>query len=341
MTGITSDWLQFLHDEGIDAGGESAAPDIGDGFIAPLTHLGIIAASGEDAAGFLHSQLSNDIEHLDAAHARLAAYCSPKGRMLASLLIWRQGDSIMLQLPREIQAPIQKRLQMFVLRSKVKLTDVSETTASIGFVGAACDQLAALAEVSLPEAVYGKAGSDAGCVIRMPDAEGKRRYLWITDAQRAFECRALLSPRLAAPAAWRRLDIAAGLPMIVQATQEKFVPQMVNFELIGGVNFRKGCYPGQEIVARSQYLGKLKRRMLPADIVGAVATPGTDVYASSDPDQPSGMIVNAEPLPDGGSATLVELKIAVLEQDVTLHLGAADGPQIRILPLPYSLTETV
>src|SRR5690606_22105916 len=106
---------------------------------------------------------------------------------------------------------------------------------------------AALAEVSLPEAVYGKAGSDAGCVIRMPDAEGKRRYLWITDAQRAFECRSRLSPRLAAPAAWRRLDIAAGLPMIVQATQEKFVPQMVNFELIGGVNFRKGCYPGQEI----------------------------------------------------------------------------------------------
>ena len=345
MTESTSHWLQFLREQGVgpdeDGSAASSPATPGQHFIAPLSHLGVIAVSGADGARFLHGQLSNDIEHLPAGQARLAAYCTPKGRMLASMLAWRDGDTVRLQLPREILAAIQKRLQMFVLRSKVKLEDVSASVVCLGFAGDAAATLATIVDGKLPGEVYGSAEFSAGTVIRMPDSGSIARYQWITDPERASAAGQLMTPQLAPASAWRRSEIVAGVPMIVQTTQEKFVPQMINFELLGGVNFRKGCYPGQEIVARSQYLGKLKRRMLPAEIDTPDVAAGTEVYASTDPDQPSGQIVNAEPHADGGSQCLVELKIAVLDQQATLHLGSANGPQLRILPSPYSLTEPV
>ena len=345
MTALTSPWLQFLREHGVAGDGDSPSPDAakGDNFIAPLTHLGMIAASGDDAAHFLHAQLTNDIEHLPPDQARLAGYCSAKGRMLASMLAWRDGDAIMLQLPREILAPVQKRLQMYVLRSRVKLADASDSQVAVGVVGRdAGAKLATLLGVALPSAAYEKTAHGGHALIRVPDAAGIPRYQWLADAASAMQVWPQLS--LAVPAAgssqWRRTEIEAGIPVIVQATQEKFVPQMINFELVGGVNFRKGCYPGQEIVARSQYLGKLKRRMLPAEVDTVQAGPGTEIYASTDPDQPCGQIVNAEPAGAGRSLCLVELKTAVLQDGATLHLGSAGGPPLRMLPLPYPLTET-
>ena len=311
-------------------------------FVAPLTHLGILAASGEDAAKFLHTQLTNDIELLTPTEVRLAGYCTAKGRMLASMLAWRDGDTITLQLPQELLPAIQKRLQMFVLRAKVKLSDTSINRVAIGAVGAlAATKLAEHAGIALPQKVHAKASQDQQVLMRLPDAAGAPRYQWVTDVDTAMRVWPGLIQAVpqGSSSQWRRTEIDAGIPMIVAATQEKFVPQMINFELIGGVNFRKGCYPGQEIVARSQYLGKLKRRMLPAEVDAVDIEPGTEVYASTDPSQPSGQVVNVEPIANGRSACLVELKTAVLEPGVTLHLGAPDGAQLRLQSLPYPLTE--
>ena len=307
------------------------------GFISFLSDLGVIRASGDDARHFLHNQLTNDIDNLSTDEARLAGYCSPKGRLLASLLTWAVDDDILMMLPKSLLPSFQKRLQMFVLRTKVTLEDVSNALAvvSVGVsAGTPSDA------VPLPELPYRSKRLSGGHLIRMADAQGLRRALWIGPADQRDTLLAALPRDLPQQpeAYWRWLDIQAGVPQILDATREQFVPQMVNFELVGGVNFRKGCYPGQEIVARSQYLGKLKRRMLLASVdIAALAdvAPGTEVFSDDDPGQPSGMIVNAERGPDGRIACLVEIKIDAVRSPV--HLGSADGPLLQFGVLPYSL----
>ncbi len=329
-------WPDFLVARGAIRAGEPA-PDLIDfplppqpdsGFVCALTHLGVIAASGEDAEHFLHNQLSNDVTGLDAMHARLAGYCSPKGRLLATLLIWKDEGQVLLALPRELLAPTMKRLQMFVLRSKVRLQDVSGELAVIGMAGA---------PFALPAQPWQRAALDGGTLLRVPDADSLSRALWIgpvDGAQRRWM--EWSAQRPAAPASlWRWTEIMAGLPQVLGATREQFVPQMINFELVGGVNFRKGCYPGQEIVARSQYLGKLKRRALLAFTDDAAVTAGVEVFSEADPAQPCGMVVNAERGPDGRFACLVEVKMDAAGTPV--HLRAADGPLLSFGELPYEL----
>ncbi|WP_036166931.1 folate-binding protein YgfZ [Massilia sp. 9096] len=313
--------------------------DLAAGFVAPLTDLGLIAVAGDDAAAFLHNQLTNDVEHLGTGEARLAGYCTPKGRLQATFLMWRDADNVYLQLPRAIQAPLQKRLSMFVLRAKAKLrdaTDEAATGAVLGLGGAkAFEALAARLGVALPDAPYRTVAGEFGTVIRLADAFGAPRLLWVSAPETAIAALGALQPALAlgGNAAWQLSQIHAGVPQVALATQEQFVPQMINFELIGGVNFKKGCYPGQEIVARSQYLGKLKRRMALATLEDAAARAGDEVYASDDPSQPSGMIVNAAPNGLGGADALVEIKLAALEHEV--RHGAPGGTLLRFQPLPY------
>jgi folate-binding protein YgfZ len=326
-----------------DFGKTLSAADLAAGAVAPVTDLGLIAVSGEDGASFLHNQLTNDVEHLGTLEARLAGYCTPKGRLQATLLMWRssQGSQdIYLQLPRAIQPPLQKRLTMFVLRAKAKLRDATEeapTAAVLGLVGAKAGEALARHAGMLPDAPYGKVEGGFGTVIRLADAFGAPRYLWITSSETAIAALAALREtlQLGGNAAWHLSGIHAGVPQVTPPTQEQFVPQMVNFELIGGVNFKKGCYPGQEIVARSQYLGKLKRRMVLATLPNASAQAGDEIFSSEDPDQPSGMIVNAAPNGQGGADALVEIKLAALEREV--RHGSAGGTQLSFLPLPYAI----
>jgi folate-binding protein YgfZ len=310
------------------------------GFVAPLSDLGLIQANGDDAAGFLHNQLTNDVEHLGSTEARLAGYCSPKGRLLATFLMWKSAEGILLQLPRQIQPAVQKRLQMYVLRAKVKLADISDTHVALGIGGTRAADVLKKHFAELPAQPYAKVDGNAGTLIRVADAFGAPRYQWIATRETAeaawTELAAALQP--VGTAAWRLAEIRAGVPQITQPTQEQFVPQMVNFELVGGVNFKKGCYPGQEIVARSQYLGKLKRRMVLANVDAANIHAGGEVYSSADPDQPCGMIANAEHNPAGGFDCLVEIKLAAL-QEGTVHVGSAAGPALRFLDLPYALPD--
>lgn len=352
-----NNWNQFLVEQGArasaadqqapaDFGQALSASDLQAGFFAPLADQGLIAVVGDDAASFLHGQLTNDVEHLDQQQVRLAGYCTPKGRLLASFLMWRNASTIYLQLARDVQPAIQKRLQMFVLRAKAKLHDASTDDATQVTLGIGGEQAgAALAPWfdSLPAAPFSKIEHANGTLLRVADAFGHARYQWLMPAEKAL----VVWPQLAASLAkggvdaWRLSEIHAGVPQITQATQEQFVPQMVNFELLGAVNFKKGCYPGQEIVARSQYLGKLKRRTTLVSVADATAKAGGELFALADPEQPCGMVVNAAPNGAGGVDALVELKLAAIEQGSSeagaVRYGSAQGAAVAFLAMPYVL----
>ncbi|SOZ34705.1 YgfZ/GcvT domain-containing protein [Cupriavidus neocaledonicus] len=307
------------------------------GVVCTPAGLGLVRVAGDDAASFLHTQLTNAVEDLAPGTARLAGYCSPKGRLLATFLMWRDADGIVLQLSAEIQAPVQKRLSMFVLRAKAKLSDITATHVILGVAGAGAAGALAAAGLPAPETAFAVAAAEGATVIRLPDSAGQPRWQLVLPAGRADAVRAALSATLtaAAPALWDWLEVQSGLPRIVAATQEQFVPQMINFELVGGVNFRKGCYPGQEVVARSQYRGTLKRRMWLVQGEGEVPAPAAEIYRPEDPGQPCGMIVNAAPAPDGGWAALAELKIDAAGS--ALRLGSAGGAAVATATLPYAV----
>ncbi|GAA4011613.1 folate-binding protein [Actimicrobium antarcticum] len=333
-----TDWHQFIASQTTTSNATGVS---GKGFFSALTDLGLMACSGDDAANFLHNQLTNDVEHLTLDEARLAGYCTPKGRLLASFLMWRSADSVMLEVSRDIQATVQKRLQMFVMRAKAKITDATDAFVILGLGGAAVAPVLAQWFPVVPAVPFGKVDTDAGTLVRVADAAGVPRYQWITSPAIALSAWPALDAGLefASPEAWRLSEITAAIPHITLPTQEKFVPQMINFEAIGGVNFKKGCYPGQEIVARSQYLGKLKRRMLPASVSAAEAVAGMEVYADKDAEQPCGMIVNAARDHDGVYHCLIEIKTAALDGD-NIRLGL-NGAVLHFSALPYALPDTV
>src|SRR5471030_2868634 len=309
------------------------------GVFVPLTQFGIIDTTGDDAATFLHSQLTSDVQHLDASTARLAGFCSAKGRLLASFLMWRTGDAVRLLISSDIQAPVQKRLSMFVLRAKAKLVDATPELAAVGFAGDVRGVLSRLFD-AMPDGVHVKVDGPLGSLIRVPDAAGRPRFLWVGPKAQVEARLAEMEKQLTRGPAelWDWLDIHAGEPRITQPTSEHFVPQMVNFDVLGGVNFKKGCYPGQEVVARSQYRGTIKRRTSLAHVDTAKA--GDELFHSDDPGQPCGLVVNVAPAPGGGVDALVEIKLAALEQG-SIHVGAADGPALKFSPLPYALPSEV
>jgi folate-binding protein YgfZ len=332
-----SSWTEIL----AAPAGALTTTQLAAGFVAPITDQGLIALDGEESAKFLHSQLTNDVEHLGAGDVRLAGYCSPKGRLLASFLMWRSATTIYLQLPREIQPAIQKRLSMFVLRAKTKLTDATAQDGLDVVLGFGGDRAEAVLQGwfdALPAQPYARIEHPLGTLLRVADAFGAARYQWLMSAATANTIAAELKDKLVAGGAqaWRLAEIHAGVAQIDKATQEQFVPQMVNFELLGAVNFKKGCYPGQEIVARSQYLGKLKRRTTLVSIADPGAVAGAEVFATADPEQPCGMIVNAAPNGHGGVDALVEMKLAAIEA-ASVRLGSAEGPALTFLAMPYVL----
>lgn len=321
MTEPHASWPEFLSAQRISAQPAEARA----GMMAALTHLGVLSVSGADAENFLHNQLTNDVLELPVGAMHLGGYCSPKGRLLATVIIWKSADGVMLVMPRELLPGIQKRLQMFVLRSKVTLADISEQTVLIG--------------VAVPDAQKISFSDVAGLSAIWPSATGLQRALWMGPVESAMHLWNRFGHTLSPIGAnhWRWLDIRAGLPMIVEATREQFVPQMVNFDLVGGVNFRKGCYPGQEIVARSQYLGKLKRRMLLACTRAELADAGMEIFSEADPGQPCGLVVNAEKNPEGLWDLLVEIKLEAAQTPV--RLGSANGELLQFSEMPYLIRD--
>ena len=296
-----------------------------DGLVA-LRHCGLIRARGPDAVTFLQGQLTNNIATLGPAQARLAGFCSAKGRLQASFMVWRLGaDDLLLACSAGLLAATLKRLSMFVLRAKCSLTDATAELPLLGAVGPTATRWMGGLAVGATREVGG------GTLVRLSDVDGVPR------------CIAALAPAQPWPQApalaldtWRLLEVRSGIPVIEAETVDRFVPQMLNYEVVGGVDFGKGCYPGQEVVARSQYRGTIKRRMFLFECDAPIAA-GQEVFHSGDATQPAGMVVNAAPLPDRtGCAALVEVKLAALDSG-SLHVGAADGAGLRLTALPYAL----
>jgi len=295
---------------------------------AELAQYGMLSCTGDEARAFLHAQLTNDIAGLGADAARRAGWCSAKGRLLATFLVLPQENGFLLQLSQDLAAPVAKRLAMFILRAKAKLTDVSGTWTQFGIWGAAAEERLAALGLHAPAAELGILRGTDSIVVRV----GAQRFLLALPAARRAQALAALGD--AGSGAWALQEIRAGWPMVVQATQDLFVPQMVNLERLGAVDFKKGCYPGQEVVARTQYRGVLKRRMIRAR-VAAPAVPAADVFAEDLPGQASGAVANAAPVPEGGCELLAVVQISSLESGSALRLGAPDGPRLELLPLPY------
>lgn len=313
----TSDLLHFGDAAGdLQAAGRQT-------LLVPLTHLGLIEAAGDDTKSFLHSQFTSDINHLAAGHAQHAGWCNAKGRMQASFLVWRDGDHYRLALAADLQEAIQKRLQMFVLRAKVKLTSQTNDTLLLGLAGPQAEEALAAAGLPCPATALTTAGADGVTVIRLDAA---RFVIAVPQAALAALWQKLtVKARPAGVPAWRWLDIQAGYPLVTLATKEEFVPQMADFEKIGGVSFHKGCYPGQEVVARTQYLGKVKRHLYRLSSPQAMQA-GDDLYSPDNPDQACGMVMTVAPSPAGGYEALAVVQFNFA---ANVRLGSREGPPVQ------------
>ena len=326
----------YVHNFG-DESGELASAESGT-VIADLSWLGVVAAHGSDTETFLQGQFSNDVRLVTPEHSQITAYCNPKGRMLAGMRLFRRNDHYCLSLPHSLLEPTLKRLRMFVLRSDVTLEDASDELARMGIAGPDAESLLGKQIPELPAEPDQVVQHNELTVIR------------INGMQPRFEIHGPAAPlqqlweqlqENAQPvgySAWNWLDIMAGVPMILPENLEAFVPQMVNLHSLGGISFKKGCYTGQEVVARMHYLGKLKRRMYRAHVDSDTPpAPGEDLFpAGKNEPSSAGKVVTAQPSPNGGVDLLAVLQINNVEAG-PIHLGSPDGPQLQFEELPYSV----
>jgi folate-binding protein YgfZ len=290
----------------------------------------VIRVEGEDAAKFLHGQLTQDFALLGMDQARLAAFLSAKGRMQASFIGFkRSATEVLLICSRDLLPPTLKRLSMFVLRAKAKLTDATADLALYGVIGDAINTIAGGAQP-----VWSKIDIGSANLVHLYPADGQPRALWVAPASEPAPAGPALDPAL-----WLWSEVKSGVATLTTPVVEAFVPQMLNYESVGGVNFKKGCYPGQEVVARSQFRGTLKRRAYVAHAATDVAV-GAEVFSTTDLEQPCGTVVQVAPAPGGGFDAIVSLQITAA-QEHSLQVGAKDGVALSLLPLPYALLEDI
>lgn len=303
--------------------------------IAPLPHLGVIRAKGEDAANFLQGQLTQDVVLMKPGESRLAAFCNAKGRILASCQVLKTApDELLLVTSADTLPATLKRLSMFVLRAKLKLSDATGDFERWGVLGETPDSIADRAHSA--GAATSNDAEKSLLRIGLPAAAGVQRTLRLAPAGSALPTGVALIDE----ADWLLAEVLSGVARITQPVVEAFVPQMLNYESVGGVNFKKGCYPGQEVVARSQFRGAIKRRAYVGQVAGA-AQAGQDVFSATEPEQPVGVIAQGAAAPDSGTAVIAVLQVAAVTPDATLHVGSSDGPALSSLTIPYPLAEDI
>ncbi|TXT35344.1 MAG: glycine cleavage T protein (aminomethyl transferase) [Comamonadaceae bacterium] len=296
--------------------------------VAPLTHFGLIRAQGDDAAKFLHGQLTNDFSLLGLSEARLAGFCNAKGRLQASFIGFKRSPTDLLLLcSQDLLTTTLKRLNMFVMRAKLKLSDASADFSVYGLAGSAAEN-ATNKIASYAATTWSKADLDDQNIITLYPADGVPRALLITPAQTPAPEGEALSPEL-----WAWGEVRSGIATVSQPIFEALVPQMLNYESVGGVNFKKGCYPGQEVVARSQFRGTLKRRayLAHADLP---LQAGQELFTAVDTSQPCGLVVQAAAAPTGGFDAIVSMQISAFEAG---GVRAAHGPLLSLTAAPYPL----
>ncbi|MCG5514272.1 YgfZ/GcvT domain-containing protein [Ectothiorhodospira shaposhnikovii] len=306
--------------------------------ICDLSHLGLISAHGEEASAFLQGQFTCDVGEVGPGRSLPGAWCTAKGRMICTFRLFNRGDAFYLRLPREQVEAVLKRLSLYVLRAKVSLEDAGGAFIPLGLSGPH-------AETLLRDAVGGDIPAEANActrhdgitIIRIPGRHPRfELYGDLESMQRLWQALNVHCAPVGA-AQWALMDILAGIPNLYPATAEAFVPQMTNLHLLDGVSFKKGCYPGQEVVARMQYLGKLKRRMYLIHLpVETPPRPGDILVDPAQPsDQPAGTIVDAQLHPDGGAAALAVMQVVSAEAGEP-RLEGPEGTPTRVEALPYA-----
>jgi folate-binding protein YgfZ len=328
---MNTEWHAFLNDS--EAGSDLPLQLEGNGFCALPGH-GLLRVSGEDAETFLQGQTTCDVKALAPGRSGLGALCTPKGRVIANFRLLCSDQGYYLLLPAELAEPVRKRLHMYVLRAKVLLENLTPQRGVIGVFGTGFESDPSACGMEIPD--------EPGCWLERPDYLALRldadRVLIaaITDtARQVWSClrEKLL---LVDSAVWRLKDIEAGLPEVVSATAEEFLPQMLNLDLLGGIGFQKGCYTGQEIVTRTHYLGQVKRRMLRLRCLGeAEPVPGTLLYDLSDAEPKNvGQVVMAAPEAQARYQLLAVIGLDHARSE-NLRVFRPDGPKVERLPLPY------
>jgi folate-binding protein YgfZ len=300
-----------------------------------ITTSGLLQFDGPDTTSFLQGQLTNNVQALTATRSQYSGYCTAKGRLLAFLLLWQRDGVYQMMLPRELCEPIRKRLSMYILRAKVKASDLSVDYNYFGVSGADAASCITTLTGSAPAAAHDIVHGDALSVLKLP----VNRYLIVTTTSKAAAIEATLSAAAAGEpeSFWTALDIEAGIPEVVTATQEQFVPQTVNFDFINAVSFDKGCYPGQEIVARTHYLGKPKQRMVRAQIISKESPQAGDkLYSQAFGDQASGMIVSAVAAGTNNHEVLAVVQTNSIDT-ADAHWQSPRGPALKIDALPYAV----
>jgi folate-binding protein YgfZ len=294
-----------------------------------LDDLTSLHVTGNDATKFLHAQFTNDLANLAADNWQYSGYCTPKGRSLAFMTIARLDENeFLLILPAEVSDKVLPRLRMFVMRDDVTITPQDENTTILGILHAV-GNLPDLANTQVKE--NGKLGRDGENFLLTIDHESGR-YLYIGDETK------IDTDASADRNDWTLADIQSGIPAVVLATQEAYVPQMINLDLIGAVNFKKGCYPGQEIVARVHYLGKIKQRMYVVETDSKEqAQPNDKIYIADQPDKAAGTVVQAA-MTDSNQFLQVVLQTKAIDEKLDLRLGTVEGEKLTMAVQPYSVT---
>ena len=340
------EWKQFLIDSGAEFEGDRVSrfgnperelrASLGGNVFCDLSHTGLISVTGADMESFLQGQITADLRDVMGGRSRLAAHCTHKGRMLSLFRLFRHGGAVYLSLPRKMVEITLKRLRMYLLRADAGLEDAGDALVRLGLVGPDAQALLHQALGVVPSRVDDGVTRGDILVIRVPAPQGRRRY----EIHGEWESMKSLWNTLNAQAApggaevWSLCETLSGVPVIEPETVEAFVPQMMNLGLLGGISFDKGCYTGQEVVARMQYRGELKRRMVLLRGTARDVRPGTEIFPSGT-SSPVGKVVRAASHPDGDTALLAVIRVA--EENRALRLGGPDGPALTLSELPYSL----
>ena len=310
-------------------------------YLTDLSYLGLIQVTGDDKNTFLQGQLTNDINLVNDSTSQLSGLCTPKGRLRALFSIFNHQQQLHLQLPQTLIEANLKRLKMFVMMSKVELTNVSNETIRIGIYGTSAEKALKEYGFDIPIEYNNSTQFKEMTLIRLADtpASTATRFECIASIEEMKKLWQALSPeaQLLDSSHWRLLDIQSGIPNVFSQTNESFIPQMLNLQALHAINFKKGCYTGQEVVARMQYLGKLKRQMYIAHCdTTESAEPGQLLFsASSKSGQGAGHIVDAQPNFDGGIDITAVITIEAIENN-DIFLDEAMTIPLIIQELPYS-----
>lgn len=310
--------------------------------LSDLSGRGIIEVHGNDAKDFLQNQFTNDISKVTENTHQLSAWCTHKGRVISNFRIFQRDNNYYLTVSSNLVELIIKKLRMYVMRSDVSIEDISDSLIHFGYAGEQAEQdlQTLLGEDNVPTKPNQTLQQDSLSILRLPGTVPRFEIFGdLDDAKNLWE-RCNVRAATVSSNGWDYLNIVAGLPVICEASSTAWIPQMLNLQVIDGVDFQKGCYPGQEVVARLKYLGKNKRRMYRIEINSSeLPEIGQKIYAEGESAY-VGKILTTVINPTGKAEALAVLKIALVENNLNLNQDASNEQgSIVILDLPYSVDE--